>query len=49
MSQYIEKTEDIAAYWIGGAIFTVVAAVTAAVMAVGFGAIEGINWLRARS
>jgi hypothetical protein len=49
MSPYIEETEDIAAYWIGGAIFTAVAAVTAAVMAVGFGAIEGVNWLRHRS
>ena len=48
MSRYIEKTEDIAAVWIGGAIFTAVAAVTAAVMAVGLGAIEGFNWLRDR-
>jgi len=48
MSQHIEKTEDIAALWIGGAIFTFVAAVTAAVMAIGFGAIEGFNWLRDR-
>src|SRR5215207_4478435 len=38
MSQHIEKTEDIAALWIGGAIFTFVAAVTAAVMAIGYGA-----------
>jgi hypothetical protein len=46
MSRYTERAGDIAEYYIGGLIFSVVAAMTAAVMAVGFGAIEGINWLR---
>lgn len=49
MSRYIETAEDAAAYWIGGAIFTVVAAATAAVMAVGFGAFEVVDRLRNRS
>lgn len=49
MSRYLETAEDAAAYWIGGAIFTAVAAVTAAVMAVGFGAIEVVDRLRHRS
>jgi hypothetical protein len=46
MSRYTEKAEDVAALYVGGLIFSVVAALTAAVMAVGFGAIEGFNWLR---
>ena len=46
MSRYTEKAGDVASYYVGGLIFTVVAAVTATVMAVGFGAIEGFNWLR---
>jgi hypothetical protein len=46
MSRYTERAEDVAELYIGGAIFSVVAALTAAVMAVGFGAIEGFNWLQ---
>ena len=48
MSRYTEKAEDVAAYWIGGTIVTVVAAMTAAVMAVGFGAYEIVDRLRHR-
>jgi hypothetical protein len=42
----MERAEDKAEYYIGGVIFSVVAALTGAVMAVGFVAIEGFNWLR---
>jgi hypothetical protein len=43
-----EKALDIAEYTIGVPLFIVVAAATAAVMAVGFGAIETVSWLRHR-
>ena len=48
MSQYRETTEDIVTYAVGGTIFTIVAAVTAAVMAIGLGAIETYERLRHR-
>ena len=49
MRRYKETVEDTAALVVGGTVFTVVAALTAAVMAVGFGAIEAFDWLRHRS
>jgi hypothetical protein len=49
MSRNLETVEDTAALVIGGVVFTVVAALTAAVMAVGFAAIETVGWLRQRS
>ena len=48
MRRYIEKTEDTAQYVVGGTIFTVVAALTALVMAVGFPVAEEYEWLRHR-
>jgi hypothetical protein len=44
-----EKALDIAEYAIGAPLFVVVATATALVMAVGFGALETINWLRDRA
>jgi hypothetical protein len=49
MRRYKETVEDRAALVIGGTIFTIVAALTAAVMAIGYGAIETASWLRHRS
>ena len=49
MRRYIEKTEDTAQYVVGGTIFTVVAALTALVMAVGFPVVETYEWLRHRA
>ena len=49
MRRYIEKTEDTAQYVVGGTIFTVVAALTALVMAVGFPVVEAYEWLRHRA
>jgi uncharacterized alpha-E superfamily protein len=46
MSRYIERAEDTAELYIGGVIFSVVAALAGAVMAVGFVAIEGVHLLR---
>ena len=48
MRHYIEKTEDTAQYVVGGTIFTIVAALTAAVMAIGFPVMEAVQWLRDR-
>ena len=48
MSRNLETVEDTTALVIGGFVFTVVAALTAAVMAVGFGAIQAVGWLRHR-
>jgi hypothetical protein len=49
MRRNIEKTEDTAQYVVGGTVFTVVAALTAIVMAVGFPVMETIDWLRRRA
>ena len=48
MRHAIEKTEDTAQYVVGGTIFTIVAAMTAVVMAIGFPVMEAIDWLRRR-
>jgi hypothetical protein len=49
MSQFRESTEDTVTLVVGGTIFTLVAAVTAAVMAIGWVAIEAVDRLRHRS
>jgi hypothetical protein len=46
MSRRQEKAIDIAEYTVGVPLFVGVATVTAAVMAVGFGAIETVSWVR---
>jgi hypothetical protein len=46
MRRYIEKTGDTAQYVVGGTIFTIVAALTAIVMAIGFPIMEVIERLR---
>ena len=46
MRKFIEKTEDTAEYVIGGTVFTVVAALTALVMAIGFPVVEAYERLR---
>ena len=48
MRHSIEKTEDTAQYVVGGTIFTIVAALTAAAMAIGFPVMEAVQWLRDR-
>jgi hypothetical protein len=48
MRQYIEKAEDTAQYIVGGTIFTIVAAFTAVVMAIGLPVMEAVQWLRER-
>ena len=48
MRRFKETTEDVVTYVDGGTIFTVVAALTAAVMAIGLGAIEPVERLRRR-
>ena len=48
MRHAIEKTEDTAQYVVGGTIFTIVAALTAAAMAIGFPVMEAVQWLRDR-
>ena len=48
MSRRQEKALDVTEYTLGVPLFVGVAAVTAAVMAVGFGAIETLGWLRER-
>jgi hypothetical protein len=48
MSQYQETAEDTVALVVGGTVFTVVAAITAAVMAIGFGAMLAVERLRER-
>ena len=49
MSQYMETAEDKFELVVGGTIFTIVAALTAVVMAIGLGAIEAVDRLRHRS
>ncbi len=49
MRHTIEKTGDLAQYVIGAPVFVVVAALTAAVMAVGFPVVETYERLRHRS
>jgi hypothetical protein len=44
-----ENTEDAVEYVVGGSLFFVVSALTAAVMAIGFGVITAIDSLRHRS
>jgi hypothetical protein len=48
MTRRQEKALDIAEYTLGVPLFIGVSAVTAAVMAVGFGAIETVSWVRER-
>ena len=48
MPRYIENTVDKAQYAVGGTVFTLVAAVTAVVMAIGFPVMEAVQWLRDR-
>ena len=48
MRQFKETTEDVVMFAVGGTIFTIVAALTAAVMAIGLGAIETVERLRHR-
>ena len=49
MSQFKETTEDTVTLVVGGTIFAAVAALTAAVMAIGLGAIQAVERLRERS
>jgi len=49
VSQYRQTAEDTVTLVVGGTIFTIVAALTGAVMAIGFGAIEVVERLRERS
>ena len=46
MRRYRDKTEDTAQYVVGGTIFTIVAALTALVMAIGFPVVEAYERLR---
>ena len=48
MPRHIENTVDKAQYAVGGTVFTLVAAVTAVVMAIGFPVMEAVQWLRDR-
>jgi hypothetical protein len=49
MRQFRETAEDTVTLVVGGTVFTIVAALTAAVMAIGLGATEAVELLRHRN